>query len=605
MFRPDSLVKKLKGYRYDLGLIWLAALIASTLAPFYLISQQPAEFGYFEFGSFIAFSLLIALFFGALGTLVYGLLAALTRNTWARSFALFVLFWTTITAFVFPVVRTAGMLEAVDLRRDYVNLLLALGFTITCVRLVVSKHFLGLPFIFLAFLVPFTLSDVVPQLYQFSRHSEAVAITRADFLSLSRDENVVVLSFDDLPGNVVRKVFSERPELRDAFKDFIFFDEAIALAPATRESITGELFGNRNYRDIGDTQEQVLEHLDSSTLPFNRVAKAGAAVFTYGVYNLFNVDRAKQLDSGDIYGGLQGDVLQDSTTFLEYAVGRMATGRAVKLLRGLGLTRYAIAALTTTTGDELWLRLLEHKGSRWDISYIKQKLDLEAFIANVGVGRSGRYVAYMHFLHTHFPVDLDRTCEYRSDDETWHLQNQSEAGTEGEAICALTQAARLIDRLQALGVYEKTFLVIKSDHGKPTTYYHEAPHNYEINGHAFLGLNRYRPLLMVKDRGRLAPRIEVVSEWVTLGDLAKTMCLQLLGSGPVCDPFLGVNLVGERDIRQDSVIYVNVVKDEESNFNFDTHLTVELNRTLPARTFVDLLRQADEVELSAPSENAD
>ena len=240
----------------------------------------------------------------------------------------------------------------------------------------------------------------------------------------------------------------------------------------------------------------------------------------------------------------------------------MATGRAVKLLRGTGLTSYAIAALTTTKGDELWLRLLKHKGSRWDISFIKQKLDLDAFIANVGVGRSGRYVAYMHFLHTHFPVDLDSTCGYRSDDETWHLQNQSEVGIEGEAICALTQAARLIDRLQALGIYEKTFLVIKSDHGKPTMYYHEAPHNYEINGHSFLGLNRYRPLLMVKDRGRLAPRIEVVSEWVTLGDLSKTMCRQLLGTGPVCDPFLGVNLVGERDIRQDPVIYVNVVKDE-------------------------------------------
>jgi len=598
-------VKTVARSAYDLGLIWLAALIASTLGPLYLISLQPAEFGYFELGSFTAFSLLIALFFGVLGTFVYGLLAALVRNSWAHSFALFVLFWTTITAFVFPVARSAGMIEAVDLRRDYVNLLLALVFTIALARLVVWKNFRALPFIFLAFLMPFTLFPAVPQFYQLSKAPDAMATTRGEFLSLSRDENVIVLSFDEVPGNIVREVFSQRPELRNAFKDFIFFDEAIALAPATRESITSELFGNRNYRDIGDTQEQVLEDLDLSTLPFNRVAKAGAAVFTYGLYNSFNVDQAKQLDLGDIYGGHEGDVLQDATTFLEYAVGRMATGRAVKLLRQTGLTSHAIAALTTANGDELWFRLLNHKGARWDISFIKQKLDLEAFIANVRVGRSGRYVAFMHFLHTHFPVDLDSTCEYRSDDETWHLQNQTEAGLEGEAICALTQAARFIDRLQALGIYEKTFLVIKSDHGKPTTYYHEAPHNYQINGHSFLGLNRYRPLLMVKDQGRLAPRIDVVSEWVTLGDLSKTICRQLLGAGPVCDPFVGVNLVGERDIRQDPVIYVNVLKDEKSNFNFDTHLTVGLDRTSSAQTFVDLLRQSKEIKLSAPPQDAD
>ena len=598
-------MQELKRYTYDLGVIWLAALIASTLVPLYLISLQPAEFGYFELGSFSAFSLLIALCFGTLGTLVCGLLTLLQRKTWARSFVLLVLFWTTVTGFVFPVVPGAGLIDAVDLRISYVNLLIAFVFTIALVRLSVSKQFVALPFVFFAFLMPFTLFPAVPQFYQLSKAPEAMAERRAELLSLSSEENIIVLSFDGVPGNIVREVLSNRPELMKVFRDFIFFDEAISLAPTTLESIISELFGNRNYRDIGDRHQEVLENLDSSTLPLNRAAKAGAAAFTYGLYNFSNLDLAKQFDTLDIYGGHRGDVLQDSTTFLEYAVARMATRHTVNVLRKIGLTRHAIAALTNADGQELWLRLLGHKGPRFDISMIKQKLDLEAFIANVGVGRSERYIAYMHFLHTHFPVDLDRTCEYRSDDQTWYVQHQSQEALKDEAICVLTQAARFIDRLQALGIYDKTFLVIKSDHGQPASYFDEAPHNYQVNHHLMFGFNRYLPLLMVKDRGRVGPRIEVVSQWVTLGDLSKTMCRQLLGAGPICDPFLGVNLVGERDIRENPFIYMNVVKDEASTFNFDTHITVELDRTTPDRTFVDLLRQAEEVELSAPPEDAD
>jgi arylsulfatase A-like enzyme len=205
----------------------------------------------------------------------------------------------------------------------------------------------------------------------------------------------------------------------------------------------------------------------------------------------------------------------------------------------------------------------------------------------------------MHFLHTHFPVDLDRACKYHSDDVTWYLQNQSEAGIKGETICALTEAARFVDRLRALGIYEQTFLVIKSDHGQPASYFDAPPHNYRINKHPLWGVNRYFPLLMIKDRGRVAPRMEVISKAVTLGDLSKTLCLELLGDDSVCQPFLGVDLLAEPDLREDPVIYVNVVKDAQSTFAFDTHLTVELNRTNSADTFVDLLKHAKEVEISS------
>ena len=47
---------------------------------------------------------------------------------------------------------------------------------------------------------------------------------------------------------------------------------------------------------------------------------------------------------------------------------------------------------------------------------------------------------------------------------------------------------------------------------------------------------------------------------------------------------------------------MNVVKDAESTWEFDTHLTVELNRANPGDTFVDLLKPAKEVEISSARE---
>jgi membrane-anchored protein YejM (alkaline phosphatase superfamily) len=277
----------------------------------------------------------------------------------------------------------------------------------------------------------------------------------------------------------------------------------------------------------------------------------------------------------------------------------MATRHAVRLLRQKRLIRQAITALTAARSGELSERLVDHHGPPWDVNFIKQQLDLEAFIANVKVGRSEPYLAFMHFLHTHNPVDFDSRCEYHSDDLTWYLQNQSETGIKEEVICALTQAARFVERLRALGIYDKSFLVIKSDHGQPVSYFNEPPHNLRVNKHPLWGVNRYLPLLMIKGRGRVAPRMEVISKAVTLGDLSKTLCRELLGDVSACQSFPGVDLSAEPDLRDNPVIYVNVVKDAESTFEFDTHLTVELNRTNPGDTFVDLLKQAKEVEISS------
>ena len=93
----------------------------------------------------------------------------------------------------------------------------------------------------------------------------------------------------------------------------------------------------------------------------------------------------------------------------------------------------------------------------------------------------------MHFLHTHFPVDLDENCKYRSDSAEWFNNNQNYQGLVNETHCALQQTANFIDKLKELNLYDKTTFVVKSDHGATADYFSDAPDDNILDGIQFNG----------------------------------------------------------------------------------------------------------------------
>ena len=203
----------------------------------------------------------------------------------------------------------------------------------------------------------------------------------------------------------------------------------------------------------------------------------------------------------------------------------------------------------------------------------------------------------MHFTHTHFPVDFDEECNIRSSSKEWVESNQNYQGLYNQGICELSQFAHFIDRLKNLSIYDNTLIVLKSDHGDPAKYFLELPHSLKINGHSMWGVNRYMPLLMVKDFNARRDRLEYNKALVGLPDLAQTIC-HATGAGQ-CDIFNGINLLDftRGDLAANPDIFIDVVQDEKSSHKFETHKTIRLDRTSGA-SILELFQNSEEVVLN-------
>ena len=87
-----------------------------------------------------------------------------------------------------------------------------------------------------------------------------------------------------------------------------------------------------------------------------------------------------------------------------------------------------------------------------------------------------------------------------------------------------------------------SFIVIKSDHGKPNGYYDEFPLKLRINESRYWGLGRYKTFLMIKNTDKINSEIEIITKHVFLHDLAKTYC-SFFYKETICDKkYIGNNL---------------------------------------------------------------
>jgi len=93
-------------------------------------------------------------------------------------------------------------------------------------------------------------------------------------------------------------------------------------------------------------------------------------------------------------------------------------------------------------------------------------LDYYKVVNDLHLGAVNKRAIFMHFYFTHFPVDFDETCTYRSYDQNWHSDNQNEKGLLNQTSCVFNLFFSYLEKLKELRVYDKSLIVFKSDHGE-------------------------------------------------------------------------------------------------------------------------------------------
>lgn len=570
------------------------SILMFLLIPFYMVGNSPEDYLFIDItvlaksGAFF-----MLLFWGGLG-LISLLFRFLSFNRASLFFSLFIFFWVFFAGLILSPSASVEMVDPEVIAVDTVKLfVVALLVLISC--FLSMTKFRAYVLVFVSTVVFITTGSTVFSIStsdDIKIKDEWNSATTNESLSLSDKKNILVVSFDGMSGHVVESILKKHAGLSESLKDFTFFNNAVSQAAATGTSLMGDLYGIQDFKAKGESVASAKSALDSEGFRENLIAEHIVDTYQYG-YTGFGIDQVsipnKQVDishKSDTFDFVRYPLVRVWTSFLFRVVD---WGRYTRLLKGVILEDEAF---------ELFDRLKEHKGKKWDIKNILSLLLFDSFTSGLRVEDKDISLRYIHMTFTHFPVDYDENCNYRSDDKVWFDSNQNERGVLGQDACGVKTFVGFLDKLIDLGVYDDSLIVFKSDHGKPSTYYSSKPHNLLINNNIDWGYSRYRPLLMIKDFNAHQSEINIESNLVLLNDIAKTICFASEVSVD-CDEYAGINLLSDENSNEGGEFYVYLPKDKKSDVRYETHISVKI----PSRKepFLQALKKSSQVEISEPA----
>ena len=414
------------------------------------------------------------------------------------------------------------------------------------------------------FLVGNVLVSLIPQNVAEARMAEQASI------GASSNFNIFVVSFDGLSRTIMDHVMAEDPELRGRLSGFTIFSQAGASSPATTASIAAELYGNRNYKLWHDTLLELRRH-DPENLLTNVLYRNGFQTTTFGTYRI------------EFEGtGLTSSPTVDQTglMLLEGSLARTLTRVAVP--KGASHdTMDSYLSLQNPSSPEhadLMQRILDSPTTAGIKEHTATVIDYQDFLSKLEVVTDDPAALFVHFTHTHFPVEFDGGCEYRAHDREWFRSHQDFEGALDEHRCAASQLAQFLDEVEELGLIEKSLIILKGDHGKPTAYAPEGSiEATPINGNSRFGISRYAPFLAIKPVDALLtvePRTD--TQPVLLDDLARTLCEES-GIDHDCDSYPGYNIL--RDVVDPgSEVTIFVPESADSSYRFEDHVAITIQR---------------------------
>jgi hypothetical protein len=580
---------------FDILILFTAALSAFLFLPVFHVSVSPSEFGFLHLPVFIKVSICF-LIPASVAMSLFALVFHFSElKVVSRLFVVFLFSWVVLSGFLFPLVQSDGMIDASKTVIHNRNLVLVAFLSATMSLFVLTK-LIYVPIIFCTIVISTSfISSFSVFSEAFSRPESSVTL---EFLDVSKERNIFVISFDGVPGTVVKNVLKDFPELAAAFKDFVFFNNAVSQAPATHASIRSELFGNRNYHDIGSTNREVDTSLATDGLLLNNVRDS----FTYGSYNNYNLSSENRIVPLSFVQVSEREIVDQHLYWMELLISRIGTPLLVGALKKGGVYE-TIKEHVGSSNDpdcDLVQKLDRYAGPAWKRGYIRHIQDYYEIVESLDATKKGLSIRYMHFLHSHYPVDFDQQSVFRGDDHAWHRANQNYKGLYNQCIGELSQFKMFLDKLRKLEIYNNSLIVFKSDHGKPALYYDFYPNDVQINDNEMWGVDRYMPLLMIKDFKSNKKQIEYNSDLVTLADLAKTLCNAAQVEDVDCDSFPGLNLLGDYSFQDSTKIYIEAVTtDPDSSFHFDTQQTIELRRN--KSPFPKIIESSGLVALYSPA----
>jgi hypothetical protein len=503
--------------------------------------------------------ILIVVFYLAIAA-IYWAFSLVKYRDLAASLVRFLFCWVALSGFLFPLTTSNSMFETMGSSLHILNFVLVLILTTGLTILWGSKYAKTITI----FLVTFLTIAIVPTIPRaVSKFEKQSGETHQ--LKLSKDNNLLVVGMDGVPGHIMADLLQKDAGLENEFKDFTFYENVAATSPATEASLMGIIYGNHDFTKWADPFP-----IDRRSLYFNDADKFN--LYTLSKYNVFN-DQGTKLSAGRYGIAEQRDELFE---LYRNVTLRLFSKNGLKIVDGVDVAKFP------DRGGQFF----------WTVK------GYDTIVDSLTLGSDRPAILFAHFTFTHWPTSMDQDCVYQRLDKDWMRDHSNKNGVVEGAKCALDKYKELIGKLKSLGTYDSTTIVLYSDHGKPVVYYNEPPYNYQINGNLDYGFDRYKPFLMIKPAHAQKEEMAYADRIVLLDDLAQTTCYIMDGSD-ACENAPGVNILDESDITPDD-FFIHVVKDVNSRWSLEGHIGVQISRKIPLEA---AMRESGEINLTEPPKN--
>ena len=262
---------------------------------------------------------------------------------------------------------------------------------------------------------------------------------------LSRTRNVLHIVLDAFQSDVFGEILAEeRPRLDRSLSGAVFFANHTGAFPTTITSIPAMLTG-KVYRNEGPLQRYMRDILKEGSI-FTSLRAGG-----------YRADAASGMFHGSESATNYFRLRRPHVSYDEY----------------LQFTAWQLADLSMFRHAPHILRPAIHNNESWRLQAMFGPSDtstrqhhsvngavvLDEFARRLRLATDQPVSKYIHVGIPHRPVVVNGNCEFIG------VVRSTRAAYKEQARCAVKRTAEILDRLKELGVYDKTFVVISSDHG--------------------------------------------------------------------------------------------------------------------------------------------
>jgi hypothetical protein len=273
---------------------------------------------------------------------------------------------------------------------------------------------------------------------------------REQIYQLSRDRNVIHIVLDGFLSEIFGEFLEkERAAIERDFSGFVYFADHLGAFPTTRGSMPAMLSGiaYRNERPFSEFQQKTIRERSLFTV----LARNGFRVHSITFQNREHPPPA--LPGGEVVRYSVPTPYSTYEAYVEFAAAQ---------LLDVSLFRHVPHAFKADVyNHDTWL-LQSRYTAREAARRVRSSNHVAFFDELTGrlTATAGPPVyAFIHIAVPHPPLALAADCSFTG------RKRMSQAAYTAQARCGVAAIQRLLDRLRALDVYNRSVIMLTADHG--------------------------------------------------------------------------------------------------------------------------------------------